>query len=100
MTIIIFFPEAELHFFAQFLHLFIFQNNKNLIGWGINAFGGNQELIHFYNMHGHNFVGVNDYDTISKAQTDYFNIPCWPKEGSIVETDEYIIVSFGNEENQ
>lgn len=72
----------------------------SLIGWGINAFGGNQELIHFYNMHGHNFVGVNDYDTISKAQTDYFNLPGWPKEGSIVETDEYIIVSFGNEEYQ
>jgi hypothetical protein len=36
MILVIFFPEAELHFFAQFLHFLIFQDNKNLIGWGIN----------------------------------------------------------------
>ncbi len=68
----------------------------SLIGWGIDAFGGNQELIHFYNMHGHSFVGVNDYDTIHQAKMEYYNLPGWPKEGSIVETDEYIYVHFGS----
>ncbi len=72
----------------------------SLIGWGIDAFGGNQELMQFYKMHGHTFIGVNDYDTIHKAKMDYYNLPGWPKEGCIVETDEYIIVSFGNEEYQ
>lgn len=70
----------------------------SLIGWGMDAFGNNRELIHFLELHGHHFIGVDDNELIQQAKSTYYDLPAWPQEGSIVETEDYIYVSFGNEE--
>ena len=76
------------------------QNNiRSYIGWAIDAFYDegvpNAELIKYTNWLGYNFKAgtIQMYeeaiDIVSKNK-----IPRWPKNGSIYETDKYILVHF------
>ncbi|MBQ7955154.1 MAG: glucosyltransferase domain-containing protein [Lachnospiraceae bacterium] len=67
----------------------------SVIQWGLGAFDGNLELIKFMEMHGHTFKGVDHWAPIGEACVQYKDMPGWPREGSIVETEDYIIISFG-----
>lgn len=67
----------------------------SVIRWGLEAFDSNQELIQFLHMHGHQFNGVNDVNLIRSYSVSHADMPAWPKEGSIAETEDYIIINFG-----
>ncbi len=63
--------------------------------WGNIAFEGwDKETHHFFAMHGHEFERIPDAEACRSIQAQYMELPGWPKEGSILETEEYIIVKF------
>lgn len=72
----------------------------SLIGWGISAFDTNEELIRFFAMHGHDLVPYTDTTWAdSQEQSQYRQAevlskdwPSFPKEGSIQDMGDYIIV--------
>ncbi len=77
-------------------HVWVAQTpSLSVIGWGIDAFDNNAELIKFMAMHGHEFIGVDNKELITQMAITYRDIPSWPMEGSIIETEEYIIINFG-----
>jgi len=64
--------------------------------WGNHAFEGwDKETHDFFAMHGHKFERVIEPETVQKIQAKYQDLPGYPKEGSIVETEAYIVVHFG-----
>lgn len=64
--------------------------------WGNIAFEGwDKETHQFFAMHGHSFNRIENPEQCRDIQAQYQDIPGWPKAGSIVETDEYIVVHFG-----
>ncbi len=64
--------------------------------WGNRAFEGwDKETHDFFAMHGHNFERIENAETVTQIQEKYADLPGWPKEGSIVETETYIVVHFG-----
>lgn len=69
----------------------------SFINWGAVAFYGfDRELIKFWEMHGFSFVEDGDIGHYYEAKAMMQNGPVWPEKGSIVETEDYIIVNFGN----
>ena len=69
----------------------------SLINWGTYAFfGTDRELIKFWKMIGFTFVEDGNSEHYQYARELMRTAPAWPKEGSIVEMDDYIIVNFGN----
>lgn len=67
------------------------------INWGATAFYGfDRELIKFWKMHGFTFVEDGNLAHYEEAKRLMQDAPVWPQAGSVVETDEYIIVNFGN----
>ena len=65
--------------------------------WGTDAFDEHAtEIANFFAYHGH-FIEVatreEKWEQLEMAQS----MPVWPKEGSIVETEEYVIVKLGEE---
>lgn len=64
--------------------------------WGNIAFEGwDKETHQFFAMHGHRFQRIENPEQCRDIQAQYKDLPGWPREGSIVDTDEYIIVHFG-----
>lgn len=64
--------------------------------WGNHAFEGWDKETHaFFSMHGHEFERISDPEKVREIQAQYNELPGWPKEGSIVETETYIVVHFG-----
>jgi hypothetical protein len=64
--------------------------------WGNIAFEvWDKETHEFFAMHGHAFERIMEPEKCREIQAQYWKLPNWPKEGSIVETDEYIVVKFG-----
>ena len=64
--------------------------------WGNIAFEvWDKETHEFFAIHGHRFHRIMDPETCREVQAQYTDLPGWPKEGSIVETDQYIIVKLG-----
>lgn len=64
--------------------------------WGNIAFEvWDKETHEFFAIHGHGFERIMDPEECRAIQAQYWELPNWPKEGSIVETDEYIVVKFG-----
>lgn len=77
-------------------HIWVAQTpSLSVIGWGMSAFDGNQELIKFMEMHGHSFVGVEGEAYIREVALVHQDMPVWPAEGSIKEEEEYIVINFG-----
>lgn len=70
----------------------------SVLDWGVNAFDEtNVELLKFMEMHGHSFLLEKDPEKYRKAEEiiKEQEMPGWPKEGSILETEEFIVVNFG-----
>lgn len=65
----------------------------SVIAWGRNAFDSNAELVKFLAMHGH-VIPVSDPALYEDAELYAMSLPSFPKEGSIVDMGEYIIVHF------
>lgn len=70
------------------------QPTLSVIEWGKNAFDNNAELTKFFAMHGYNLVPNMDKELYEAAETYSLNLPSFPREGSIVDMGEYIIVHF------
>ncbi len=69
----------------------------SFINWGAVAYYGfDRELVKFWKMHGFTFVEDGNLEHYREAESLMQNAPVWPKEGSIVEMEDYIIVNFGN----
>lgn len=70
----------------------------NVFDWGLEAFEGRgTELIAFFKWHGYHLLGAQEWmyeDAESYART----MPVWPRPGSIRETQEYVIVKLGENE--
>ena len=71
----------------------------SFINWGATAFYGfDRELISFWSMHGFSFTEDGNLEHYAQARELMQDGPAWPKEGSVVELEEYIVVNFGNVE--
>ncbi len=69
----------------------------SFINWANKAYYGfDRELIKFWKMHGFTFIEDGDLGHYREAQKLMQDAPVWPKKGSIVEREDYIIVNFGN----
>lgn len=72
----------------------------SVLQWGVTAFDGtSQQLIEFWKMHGHDaFRCVTDLKVIEEAESirQETNMPGYPKEGYIMELEDYIIVNFAD----
>ncbi|MBO4980433.1 MAG: glucosyltransferase domain-containing protein [Lachnospiraceae bacterium] len=67
------------------------------INWGAVAYYGfDRELVKFWKMHGFTFTEDGNLDHYRAAESMMQDGPVWPKEGSIVEMEDHIIVNFGN----
>ena len=65
----------------------------SVIAWGRNAFDSDSELVKFLAMHGH-VIPVSDPALYEDAELYAMSLPSFPKEGSIVDVGDYIIVHF------
>ena len=64
--------------------------------WGNIAFEvWDKETHEFFAVHGHDFKRITEPEACREIQAQHMELPGWPKEGSIVETEEYIVVKFG-----
>lgn len=64
--------------------------------WGNHAFEGwDKETHEFFAIHGHEFERIQDVEKVQEIQAKYGDIPGYPKEGSIIETEDFIVVHFG-----
>ena len=71
----------------------------SFINWGATAFYGfDRELISFWSMHGFSFTEDGNLEHYAQARELMQDGPAWPKQGSVVELEEYIVVNFGNQE--
>lgn len=69
----------------------------SFINWANKAYYGfDRELIKFWKMHGFTFTEDGNLEHYRQAQKLMRDAPVWPKKGSIVEQEDYIIVNFGN----
>lgn len=60
--------------------------------WGVNAFGTDEELARFFAMHGLHVTPNTNPEYFEEASDYFLNMPSFPKEGSIEDRGEYIIV--------
>lgn len=66
----------------------------SVLGWGVNAFGTDEELVRFFAMHGYELRPNTDAELFDAATVFSMGIPHFPDEGSIVDMGDYIIVHF------
>ena len=66
----------------------------SVLDWGRYAFDTNEELVHFFAMHGHKIQPQLDTALYEEAEVYSLNLPSFPQEGSIVDMGTYIIVHF------
>lgn len=66
----------------------------SVVDWGINAFENDGELVRFFAMHGYSIQANMDARRFEEAQLYSVGLPGFPREGSIVDMGEYIIVHF------
>ena len=64
----------------------------SVLEWGINAFESDAELARFFAMHGMEIKANTDQAYFAEASEYFLNMPVFPKEGSIEDRGEYIIV--------
>lgn len=64
--------------------------------WGNIAFEvWDKETHEFFAIHGHAFERIMEPEACREIQSQYRDLPGWPKAGAIVETKNYIVVKFG-----
>lgn len=66
----------------------------SVLDWGVSAFGGDEELVRFFAMHGYEIVGNKDQERFEAATQHSVGLPHFPADGSIVDMGDYIIVHF------
>lgn len=66
----------------------------SVIDWGHYAFDSDGELVSFFAMHGHELTPFTDAAVFEEAEAASAGLPHFPREGSIVDQGEYIIVHF------
>ncbi len=67
----------------------------SVLTWGNIAFEvWDKETHEFFAIHGHEFRRIMNPEDCREIQAQHADLPGWPKEGSIVETKEYIVVKF------
>lgn len=66
----------------------------SVIDWGRSAFGNDTELVKFFEMHGYSLVPYLETENFESIESYSLQLPHFPKEGSIVDRGEYIIVHF------
>lgn len=60
--------------------------------WGVNAFESDGELARFFAMHGLHITANTNKEYFDEASEYFLNMPAFPKEGSIEDRGDYIIV--------
>lgn len=66
----------------------------SVLDWARYAFDNDEEMIRFFSMHGHELQPLLDTDVYGPAEEYSLDLPSFPREGSIVDMGEYIIVHF------
>ena len=66
----------------------------SVIEWGRNAFEDDSELVRFFAMHGYELTPYTESENYPAIEIYSLNLPGFPKEGSIVDVGDYIIVHF------
>lgn len=66
----------------------------SVIEWGRNAFGDDSELARFFAMHGHELTPYTESENYHEIEVYSLGLPGFPREGSIVDRGDYIIVHF------
>lgn len=66
----------------------------SVIEWGRYAFDTDAELIRFFRMHGHELQPYLSSENYAGAEVYSLDLPKFPREGSIVDMGDYIIVHF------
>ncbi len=66
----------------------------SVIEWGRYAFDTDEELARFFHMHGHELQPCLQPEKYGEAETVSLELPRFPREGSIVDMGDYIIVHF------
>ncbi|MCM1541497.1 MAG: glucosyltransferase domain-containing protein [Blautia sp.] len=66
----------------------------SVIDWGRYAFDTDEELIRFFHMHGYELHPYLAQENYAAAETYSLDLPEFPREGSIVDMGDYIIVHF------
>lgn len=64
----------------------------NVYEWGVNAFGTDEELARFFAMHGMSVTANTNQEYFDEASEYFLNMPPFPREGSIEDRGDYIIV--------
>lgn len=64
----------------------------SVIDWARYAFGNDEEMVHFFAMHGYDIEPMLDESVYAGAEEYSLDLPEFPQEGSIVDMGEYIIV--------
>lgn len=64
----------------------------SVIDWARYAFENDEEMARFFAMHGKEIVPMLETDVYEEAELFSVDLPKFPREGSIVDTGEYIIV--------
>lgn len=82
-------------YFTPYGYSFVGEAGFPFIQWGLDAFDGtNGQMIKFMEMHGHSFQTVTDEAILQRARETAAAMPRWPKEGSVVPQEGYVIVNF------
>lgn len=66
----------------------------SVVSWGKYAFDTDEELIRFLRLHGHEFTPLLDTSLYETAEQYALELPSFPREGSIVDMGDYLIVHF------
>lgn len=66
----------------------------SVIDWGRSAFGDDTELVRFFAMHGYGLTPYTKEEDYPAIENYSLGLPGFPKEGSIVDMGDYIIVHF------
>lgn len=64
----------------------------SVLEWGINAFESDEELARFFAMHGMEIKANTNQAYFAEASEYFLNMPVFPKDGSIEDRGEFIIV--------
>lgn len=72
---------------------------KSMLYWSATAFEDPQQpfTAEIFRMHGYDFILSPTQEQYYSAYEKSDGMPSWPKEGSIQEFDDFIVVNFGEE---
>lgn len=85
-------PERYLD---EYGYQYVESNGTSVINWGVYAFqDANSELLKFFAKNGYVFEQSTE-EMFREGMREAVKMPSWPKEGSIIENENYILVKLG-----